>query len=196
MFTPQYVTDPSWVISWLSGRVQFGSNANTEITPTFLNMLICYAESEVSRRLNRFYALPFQTTDGQAFTSLPIDTQQYLILLMVMKACILILKTDFGKTNANTSGDYEKDLNDEYWHTLNSNLSRGDDGRYKNPPLAGLALNPEYFTGITTMNAAVTENLIGSLNMDYALNQTTKTYANWWQFLPPGRGCGRFDYAY
>lgn len=186
-FTPDYLNPADIQNNWCAGKVNFGTDPATSITSSFLDTLIVYAESEVSRRFNRFYTIPFVSLTTGDYIGLPQTTRACIERLMTLLAVSYVLDVDFAQKSVNISENYRKILLDQYYSTMNSYFKRADTGFFNQTTLPDLKINPLNYTGLTVAPIPlVVDQFPATANMNYALNNITKTYANWWQFLPYG----------
>lgn len=191
-FSPSYLTLNAVKI-WLYGKVKFGTDPYTSITDDFLGTLISFAESEVEHRFNKLYKIPFVSRGtGGTYDALPQTTRSYLEELMTMRAVMLVLAIDFGQKGTVIAENYLKQIEGIYYPKLNSNFKRDETGRFSLPPLPGLALNYEMYTGRTIMPVpqVVDQFVNAGDSLVYAVQQITKPWMSWWQFFPYGQNTG------
>lgn len=107
------------------------------------NRLILEAEGQVETDLSPRYMTPFQTTEGAAYSRLPVrPTQEVLRTLCEIQSVIRVLETDFGSGTVVDADKYCGKLKERYDATVKKLLETKDES-YMNrfiPPLPGLRL--------------------------------------------------------
>lgn len=164
------------------GKVRFTDDPDSEdkMSRRLLRRLIAEAEGQVELDLSPRYAAPFQTRDGQPFSSLPErPTKEYIRTMCELQAVLRVLETDFG-TGAINSEDYVKKTQERYTSMVDRLIKlRMDD--YQNqwlyPPLPSLRLN--------THNTEADDGFRGmvintSEGIDYASQQINDPSLTWW----------------
>ena len=169
-FSPQYINKDD-LLSYMRGKVIEGT-ADSEFTATFLNDMCAKGESIVERDFSKIYLLPFQPTDGGAFTTLPTSTQAYLANLFIIQSAILLLRISFGKDSVTTGANYVDYFNQSYNIEKRKILTKGSDGLYILNPILDLAINKQSYTGqISAPLPIVIDPLAGRNNAKKALDR-------------------------
>lgn len=150
IYTPQYI-DYTDIENYTRGKIVIsGTPEPSEYSQAFINDLCAKGESVVERDFNKIYLTPFQNQGGGAFTTLPSDTQAYLVNLFIIQTVILLLSIDFGANSAVIGENYLTHLKSYYKTEKEKILTKTKDGLYAHYLLSGLAINPLSFTGQTT----------------------------------------------
>lgn len=154
MVLPIYTT-PASVRVRLANKVQFQQNAEEvadgEIPEALFLQLICDAEAHVEMELCGRYALPFQSKTFGNFEQLPDHTKRALRTAIDLKAVMLVLMTDFGRSghlDASKYYDSQEKIYEKHVALLMGHSQEQSDDKQavtrwrKLPPLLDLALAP------------------------------------------------------
>lgn len=107
--TPDFIryTTVDSVKTRCAGKVQFQQEKVAlpeEMSNDLLYQLIQDAEADIELALSERYFVPFQRTDGAAYSHLPDHTKRQLRKVVDLRAVELILGTDFAR-GGHTDGD-------------------------------------------------------------------------------------------
>lgn len=180
LLTARYL-DPNDVSAYLLNKIDEGTNvALQQITPAVLSSWIANGEVKVEKDLYPFYAIPFETTTGGAWTTLPAPVYNMLWTLLMDSACIYILEFQFGRITNTTGQDFIAYLRAEYKDYLNSFYMKTDNGTYILGQATNLALNPQASNANGLVPPAMAVTNMYSRQMAYAARQINNPAKTWY----------------
>lgn len=133
----------------VEGKVRFTEDpeADPDLMPVKLaKRLINEAEGQVELSLMQRYQIPFQTSLGEPFQSLPTrPTKELLRTLCELKAVSRVLETDFGQGTTVDAEKYKEKIDNRYKAIVKDLLERHKDDvtsyvNWVRPPLPGIML--------------------------------------------------------
>lgn len=195
MATPRYVTLDE-VKFRLSQKVNFSGltpladprfpvTTSTSMNDEQLTSYINKAASQVEFSLSPLYNLPFANINGGDYDSLPDITTDFIKELVINRASVMILRTNFTKDSGAKGDEYIKELLAEWREMVTEKLlARSPEGKYIYPPLPELAYNADQFDLSAPMQAPLVVQASTNENLVYANYHSLNTAVRGWNAWP------------
>lgn len=167
---------------------RFPVTTSTSMNDEQLAMYINKGASQVEFALSPLYTIPFVNIDGTGdFTTLPEMTQDFIKELVINRASVIILRTNFTKDSGVKGAEYIKELVTEWRENVEEKLlRRSPEGKYLYPPLPELAYNADQFDLSAPMQAPITISGAVTDNLTYANRHILNTKYRTWFGYPWG----------
>ena len=157
----------------------------TSMNDDQLTRYINKGASQVEFALSPLYIVPFVNINNNTpFDTLPDVTKDFIQELVINRASIIILRTNFAKDTGAKGSEYIKNLEREWRENVEEKLLfRSPEGKYLYPPLPELKYNSDQFDLSAPMQAPIVVNDSVDDNLSYAnrkiLNTQWKGWVGW-----------------
>jgi hypothetical protein len=200
LYSPQY-TSLEEVKLELEGKINFDNVNPTAVSDNEVLDNIEDGEAAIELKLSRQYLTPFVGWDAiTGMPDIPFDnivpksTIKYITKLCLLKTCILIMQTVFGKSEGVRGSTYLATYEAELKALLDEIVQVDEkSGQYLSPPLPGLAWNPYaswFRPGIPMPRTAVIGIASGSYG-NQILGRQPNAVSNWF-FRGWGYNCNGY----
>lgn len=160
---------------------RFPVTTATSLNDDQLTAYINKGASQVEFALSPLYIIPFGDNVTGNFNDLPEGTQDFIQELVINRASIIILRTNFAKDTGSKGDDYIKNLMAEWREQVDQKLlKRTPEGKYIYPPLPQMAYNADQFDLSAPMQAPLVVSAAVTDNLTYANGHILNTRKNGW----------------
>lgn len=164
---------------------RFPVTTATSMNDDQLTAYINKGASQVEFALSPLYIIPFVNINNNTpFETLPESTIDFIQELVINRASLIILRTNFAKDTGAKGEEYIKNLKEEWKENVTEKLlKRSDEGKYLYPPLPELKYNADQFDLSAPMQGPIVVNDSIDDNLAYAnrhvLNTKYKGWVGW-----------------
>lgn len=179
--TPQYI-DFDIVYPYISQQINVSNTPVPEpgtIAKATVEQQIAMAEADVELDLQTYYAIPFQTLDGQDWTNLSTSTYTYLYKAFIQRSIYNIYRIYYGLTGENKGEDYWTSALSAYNELLKRFYKLDQTENYLYPAFTDMKTNK---VGMRRILKPSQVGLLGGFatdNASYAIVNGNKPRFNW-----------------